>query len=107
MRNRRGGTVIEYAVLARGTPGGGHGSAEQHRPEDSERSERCRERTELMLRAVPSCLRVLACRRGSTMVGYSSLALLVAIAAITLLGHADTETGGASSRRAAGSISSN
>lgn len=27
------------------------------------------------------------------MVGYSSLALLMAIAAITLLGHADTETG--------------
>lgn len=41
------------------------------------------------------------------MVGYSSLALLVAIAAITLLGHVDTETGGTSSRRAVGSISSN
>jgi hypothetical protein len=40
------------------------------------------------------------------MVGYSSLALLVAIAAIALLRHADTETGGASSRRAVGSISS-
>jgi hypothetical protein len=29
------------------------------------------------------------------MVGYSSLALLVAIALITLLGHTDTEAGGA------------
>jgi hypothetical protein len=65
-----------------------------------------RERNELMPRALTSCIRALACRRGSTLVGYSSLALLVAIAAITLLGHADTETGGASSRRAVGSISS-
>jgi len=40
------------------------------------------------------------------MVGYSSLALLVAIAAITLLGHADTETGGASHQRAVGTITS-
>ena len=39
------------------------------------------------------------------MVGYSSLALLVAIAAITLLGHADTEAG-APHRRAVGTISS-
>ena len=54
---------------------------------------------------VPSCLQALACRRGSTMVGYSSLALLVAIAAITLLGHADTETG-APPDRAVGAISS-
>jgi hypothetical protein len=59
-----------------------------------------------MPRSLPSCIRALACRRGSTLVGYSSLALLVAIAAITLLGHAETETGGASSRRAVGSISS-
>lgn len=40
------------------------------------------------------------------MVGYSSLALLVAIAAITLLGHADGETGGASYQRAVGIVSS-
>jgi len=39
------------------------------------------------------------------MVGYSSLALLVAIAAVTLLGRADTEAG-APHRRAVGSISS-
>ena len=58
-----------------------------------------------MLRSVPACLRALACRRGSTMVGYSSLALLVAIAAITLLGHADTETGG-TARQRAGTIAS-
>ena len=55
-----------------------------------------------MPRSVPSCIRALACRRGSTMVGYSSLALLMAIAAITLLGHADTETGGAAHQRAIG-----
>jgi len=52
-----------------------------------------------------SAFRVLACRRGSTLVGYSSLALLVAIAAITLLGHADTEAG-ISHQRAIGTISS-
>jgi hypothetical protein len=40
------------------------------------------------------------------MVGYSSLALLVAIAAITLLGHANTETGGASDQRAVGTTTS-
>ena len=39
------------------------------------------------------------------MVGYSSLALLVAIAAITLLGHADGETGGAMRQRAGSTIS--
>ena len=50
--------------------------------------------------------RILVCRRGSTMVGYSSLALLVAIAAITLLGHADGETAGTSHQRAVGTISS-
>ena len=59
-----------------------------------------------MLRRVRSCIRTLACRRGSTMVGYSSLALLVAIAAITLVGHADTETGGVARQRAGDSISS-
>lgn len=58
-----------------------------------------------MLRSIPSCIRALACRRGSTMVGYSSLALLVAIAAVTLLGHADSETGGATRQRAGGTIS--
>jgi len=59
-----------------------------------------------MARSLPSCIRALACRRGSTMVGYSSLALLMAIAAITLLGHADTEPGGASHQRTIGTISS-
>jgi hypothetical protein len=39
------------------------------------------------------------------MVGYSSLALLVAIAAITLLGHADTVAGGAPHQRAVGASS--
>jgi hypothetical protein len=40
------------------------------------------------------------------MVAYSS-ALLIAIAAITLLGHADTETGSASRQRSVGVTSSN
>jgi hypothetical protein len=40
------------------------------------------------------------------MVAYSS-ALLVAIAAITLLGHADTETGSASRQRSVGVTPSN
>lgn len=55
---------------------------------------------------LPFCIRALACRRGSTMVGYSSLALLVAIAAITLLSHADSETGDAPHRRAVSTTSS-
>ena len=59
-----------------------------------------------MPRAFSSCIRTLACRRGSTMVGYSSLALLTAIAAITLLGHADIGAGGAPNQRAIGTISS-
>jgi hypothetical protein len=50
-------------------------------------------------------VRILACRRGSTMVGYSSLLLLVAIAAITLMGHSDS--GGAPHQRAVGTLSSN
>ena len=58
-----------------------------------------------MPRSIRSCIRALACRRGSTMVGYSSLALLVAIAAITLLSYANTETG-APHQRAIGTISS-
>ena len=74
-------------------------------PSDSGRADDRHERNELMLRSIPSCIRALACRRGSTMVGYSSLALLVAIAAITLLGHADSETGGATRQRAGGTIS--
>ena len=39
------------------------------------------------------------------MVGYSSLALLLAIAAVILLGHAGTETG-APQQRASGIVSS-
>jgi hypothetical protein len=53
--------------------------------------------------SIPSCICALACRRGSTMVGYSSLALLVAIAAITLLWHAET---GAPYQRTVGTHSS-
>jgi hypothetical protein len=59
-----------------------------------------------MPRSIPSYIRALACQRGSTSVSYSSLALLVAIAAITLLGHADTEAGGAPHQRATGAASS-
>jgi hypothetical protein len=40
------------------------------------------------------------------MVGYSSLALLVAIAAITLMGHADSDSGGAPHQRAVRTLSS-
>ena len=59
-----------------------------------------------MAAAALPVLRILACRRGSTMVGYSSLALLMAIAAITLLGYADSETGRPSRQRTAATISS-
>ena len=54
---------------------------------------------------IAPCIRVLACARGSTLVGYSSLALLVAIAAITLLAHG-LDAGNDPNRRAAGTISS-
>lgn len=47
-------------------------------------------------------VRVFACRRGSTLVGYSSLALLVAIAAITLATKADVDVGSDPHRRAIG-----
>ena len=40
--------------------------------------------------AVASRHRLLSCKRGSTLVGYSSLMLLVAIAAIALLGQTDS-----------------
>jgi len=42
-----------------------------------------------MRRAMSYGIRLLTCKRGSTLVGYSSLALLVAIAAIALLGQTD------------------
>jgi len=58
-----------------------------------------------MARSLPSCIRALACRRGSTMVGYCSLALLAEIAAINLLRHADAEPR-APHQRAVGTISS-
>jgi hypothetical protein len=41
-------------------------------------------------RALRPLLEVLACERGTGLVGYSSLALLVAIAVLTLLTRADT-----------------
>ncbi len=59
-----------------------------------------------MLQAALSCIRVITCRRGSTLVGYSSLALLTAIAAITLLGRANTEGDGVSHHRTVPTISS-
>jgi hypothetical protein len=58
-----------------------------------------------MPRSIRAYFRAFACQRGSTMVGYSSLALLVAIAAVLLLGHADRETG-APQQRAIGTVSS-
>ena len=53
---------------------------------------------------IPSCLRVFACERGSTLVGCSSLVLLVAIAAITLL-HSDLGAGTDGHRHASGVLS--
>lgn len=58
-----------------------------------------------MSRPVASFIRALGCRRGSTLVGYSSLALLTAIAAIMVLGRADPEGGGAPHQRAVGVVS--
>jgi hypothetical protein len=42
---------------------------------------------------------LLSCQRGSTLVGYSSLMLLVAIAAIALLGQTDIDNEHPSPRR--------
>ena len=51
----------------------------------------------MMPPSIPSALRVLACERGSTLVGCSSLVLLVTIAAIALL-HSDLGAGADSHR---------
>lgn len=50
--------------------------------------------------------RLRLCQRGSTLVGYSSLALLVAIAAITLLARGDGGIGHGGHPRAAAAVSS-
>lgn len=50
--------------------------------------------------------RLLACERGSSLVGYSSLMLLVAIAAITLLARADAGSGSIPPQPAARATSS-
>jgi hypothetical protein len=63
--------------------------------------------TDLMTPAKLRVVRILACRRGSTMVAYSSLLLLVAIAAITLMGHTDSDSSGAPHHHPVGTLSSN
>jgi hypothetical protein len=105
-QNQRGVMLVEYGASGRAPFRGDGGCTEHSRAGDPGRADDCRERNELMPRALSSGIRVFSCRQGSTMVGYSSLALLVAIAAITLFGHADTETGGVSPRRSVGTISS-
>jgi hypothetical protein len=42
------------------------------------------------MRAIAISRRLLACPRGTVLVGYTSLMLLVAVAAIVMLGHADS-----------------
>jgi len=59
-----------------------------------------------MARRTSLRIAVLACERGSTLVGYSSLALLVAIAAITLLARNEIGAGGSPAQRAANTLSS-
>jgi Flp pilus assembly pilin Flp len=49
-----------------------------------------------MQRAIAAARRLLRCARGATLVGYTSLMLLTAVAAIAMLGHA---SGGAKSSR--------
>ena len=49
--------------------------------------------------------RLRTCARGSMLVGYSSLALLVALAAITLLAAHDMGFGGGRTQRAPGTAS--
>jgi hypothetical protein len=45
-----------------------------------------------MQRAIAESRRFLACHRGSALVGYTSLMLLFAVAAIAILGHASGGT---------------
>jgi hypothetical protein len=47
-----------------------------------------------MLRIIALSRRLLACARGSTLVGYSSLMLLFALAAITVLGRVNADGDG-------------
>jgi hypothetical protein len=58
-----------------------------------------------MRRAIAASRRLLACIRGTALVGYSSLTLLFAIAAIALLGHGNAG-GGLEPPRSANVISS-
>jgi hypothetical protein len=56
-----------------------------------------------MQRAIAAARRLLACTRGGALVGYTSLMLLFAVAAIAMLGHA---SGGAKPARNANITSS-
>jgi hypothetical protein len=46
-------------------------------------------RDDLMQRAIAVSRRLLVCPRGTALVGYTSLMLLFAVAALIVLGHAD------------------
>ena len=56
-----------------------------------------------MQRPIAAARRLLSCARGAALVGYTSLMLLTAVAAIAMLGHA---TGGAKPTRNANVTSS-
>jgi hypothetical protein len=56
-----------------------------------------------MQRAIAAARRLLSCARGAALVGYTSLMLLTAVAAIAMLGHA---SGGAKPARNANVTSS-
>ena len=56
-----------------------------------------------MQRAIAAARRLLSCARGGALVGYTSLMLLTAVAAIAMLGHAN---GGAKPTRNANVTSS-
>jgi hypothetical protein len=56
-----------------------------------------------MRRTIAGSRRLLACHRGSALVGYTSLMLLFAVAAVAILGHA---SGGTEPARATNIISS-
>jgi hypothetical protein len=56
-----------------------------------------------MHRAIAAARRLLSCARGAALVGYTSLMLLTAVAAIAMLGHA---SGGAKPTRNANVTSS-
>jgi hypothetical protein len=57
---------------------------------DASRHQTAQRRRGLMRRAIAISRRLLVCPRGTALVGFTSLMLLFAVAAVIMLGHADS-----------------